>query len=228
MLIDTNYTKRIELKHMISVLKKIGQFILDTIQMIVLSLSVFIIVYLFLFQPHQVKGSSMYPSFHNGEFLLPNNISYRFGNPQRGDVIVFKAPKSEPCAEIECEYIKRLIGLPGDRVMVNQGYIYVNGQVLDETGYLGKDITTGSGTFLAEGIEKIIPPGYYLPLGDNRPYSRDGREFGVVTREAIVGKAWLRYWPPNKTGFIKHESYKLVSEKYENQKLAGAYLQIAW
>ena len=154
---------------MTTILKKIGQFILDTIQMIVLALSVFIIIYLFLFQPHQVKGNSMYPNFHNGEFLLTNKISYRFNSPQRGDVIVFKAPKSEPCAEIECEYIKRIIGLPGDRVMVKQNQVYINGQALDESNYLAGDIITGSGSFLAEGVEKTIGDNSYLPLGDNRP-----------------------------------------------------------
>lgn len=188
---------------MVSVLKKIGQFILDTIQAIVMALSVFIIVYLFLFQPHQVKGSSMYPSFTDGEFLLTNKISYRFNVPQRGDVIVFKAPKSEPCAEIECEYIKRIIGEPGDKVMLSSGKIYVNGQVLNESDYLPKDYTTSPGSYLIEGTERIIPDNYFLPMGDNRPYSRDGREFGPISRESIVGKAWLRYWPIEKIGFFK-------------------------
>jgi len=193
---------------MTTVLKKIGQFILDTIQMIVLALSVFIIIYLFLFQPHQVKGNSMYPNFHNGEFLLTNKISYRFNSPQRGDVIIFKAPKSEPCAEIECEYIKRIIGLPGDRVMVKQNQVYIDGQTLDESSYLSKDIITTSGSFLTEGVENVISDGYYLPLGDNRPYSRDGREFGFISRDMIVGRAWLRYWPIDKAGFVKHLNYK--------------------
>lgn len=192
---------------MTSVFKKIGQFILDTIQMIVLALSVFIIIYLFLFQPHQVKGNSMYPNFHNAEFLLTNKISYRFNSPQRGDVIVFKAPKSEPCAEIECEYIKRIIGIPGDRVMVKEGKVYINGQALDESNYLAGDIITGSGSFLTEGVEKTIGDNSYLPLGDNRPYSRDGREFGIIMRDMVIGRAWLRYWPLNKAGFVKHLSY---------------------
>ena len=193
---------------MISIFKKIGQFILDTIQMIVLSLSVFIIVYLFFFQPHQVKGNSMYPNFHDGEFILTNKISYRFNQPQRGDVIVFKAPKTEVCSEVDCEYIKRIIGLPKDRVMIKNGHVYINDQLLDESAYLAKDVITNEGSFLPDGVEKIVPEGYYLPLGDNRPFSRDGREFGFIERDSIVGKAWLRYWPLNKVGFIKGVDYQ--------------------
>lgn len=192
---------------MVGFLKKLGQFVLDTIQAIVLALSIFIIVYLFLFQPHQVKGSSMYPNFHNGEFLLTNKIAYHLGAPQRGDVIVFKAPESEPCAEIECEYIKRIIAIPGDRVKVVGGHIYINGKMLNESNYLPSDYYTNSGSFLVEGVEKVIPENYYLPLGDNRPYSRDGREFGPVPRQSIVGKAWIRYWPLNKIGIVRHENY---------------------
>lgn len=187
--------------------KKVAQFFLDTIQAIVLALSIFIIVYLFLFQPHQVKGGSMYPSFHNGEFLLTNKISYRFDLPQRGDVIVFKAPESEPCAEIECEYIKRIIALPGERVKVENGQIFIDERPLDESDYLSREVITSAGSFLGEGTERVIPEGYYLPLGDNRAYSRDGREFGPIPRESIVGKAWLRYWPLPKTGLVKHEDY---------------------
>lgn len=149
----------------------------------------------------------MYPNFHNEEFLLTNKISYRFTLPRRGDVIVFKAPKSEPCAEIECEYIKRIIGLPNDRVMVREGRVYINGQLLNEEDYLAKDIVTSDGSFLSEGVEKVIKEGYYFPLGDNRPYSRDGREFGFISKDMIIGKAWIRYWPLDKAGFIKHESY---------------------
>jgi signal peptidase I len=193
---------------MVNFFRKIAQFVLDTIQAIVLALSIFIIVYLFLFQPHQVKGSSMYPNFNNGEFLLTNKISYRFGVPQRGDVIVFKAPLSEPCSEIECEYIKRIIALPGERVRVDNGQILVDGEALNESHYLSKEVITAAGAFLGEGTERVIPENYYLALGDNRPLSRDGREFGPVPRQSIVGKAWLRYWPPPKLGFVKHENYQ--------------------
>lgn len=186
------------------IVKKIGQFVLETIQTIVLALSVFIICYLFLFAPHQVKGSSMVPNFQDKELILTNKISYRFHPPERGDVIVFKAPPSEPCSEIECEYIKRIIGLPGERIKLADNVIYINGQTLDQSSFLPDDFQTRQGGYLQENVEKIIPEGYYLPLGDNRSYSRDGREFGPIVKESIIGKAWVRYWPIRSIGLIRH------------------------
>ena len=191
---------------MIPLLKKLGQFFLDTIQAIVMALSIFIIVYLFLFQPHQVKGSSMYVSFEDGEFLLTDKISYRFHSPARGDVIVFKAPKTEPCSEIECEYIKRIIGMPGDRVMVFKGKVYVNGQLLWET-YLSSEMVTSAGLAMPEGQEITVPENYYLPMGDNRTHSRDGREFGPIPRQSIVGRAFFRYWPIDRMGIVNHPNF---------------------
>lgn len=98
---------------------------MEFVQSIVLALSVFVLLYLFVAQPNEVKGSSMVPNFINGEYLLTDKLSYQFGQPQRGDVIVFKAPPSEPCSADECEYIKRIVGLPGDRLMVKGGQVYL-------------------------------------------------------------------------------------------------------
>lgn len=148
----------------------------------------------------------MHPTLHNGDFLLTNKISYRFEEPTRGDIIVFKAPKSEPCSEIECEYIKRIIAEPNDRVMVSNGRVYVNGNPLKED-YLSEGLQTSPGNFLSEGVEKVIPEGYFLPLGDNRPASRDGREFGPVSKDAIIGSAGVRYWPMDKIGVVKKAVY---------------------
>lgn len=183
--------------------KKVGLFFLDIIQTVVLALSLFVISYWFLFQPHVVKGTSMVPNFHDGEFLLTSKISYRLHEPQRYDVIVFKAPPTEPCAADECEYIKRLIGMPGDQIMLLNNSLYVNGQKLPEP-YLPEGLVTHEGSFLREGKTVTLGTDDYLPLGDNRPFSRDGREFGPVKRPAIIGKAWLRYWPVNKLGIINN------------------------
>ena len=179
----------------------IGNFILEFVQSIVLALSVFVLLYLFVAQPNEVKGNSMLPNFINGEYLLTDKLSYQFGKPNRGDVVVFKAPPSEPCAENECEYIKRVIGVPGDRVRVVNGRVYLNGELLGQD-FLPADVITEQGEFNEEGVEKTVPEGQYLCFGDNRSHSRDGREFGPIKKETVVGRAFLRYWPISQLGLV--------------------------
>lgn len=179
----------------------IAGFILEFVQSIVLALSVFVLLYLFVAQPNEVKGNSMLPNFVNGEYLLTDKLSYQFGSPQRGDVVVFKAPPSEPCAEDQCEYIKRIIGVPGDRVMVSSGQVYLNGELLNQS-FLPSDFLTEAGAFNQEGVERVIPEGEYLCFGDNRSHSRDGREFGPIKKDLIVGKAFFKYWPPESVGLV--------------------------
>src|SRR3989338_237237 len=104
-----------------SLLRKVWMWFLDFIETIVIALAIFVVMYRFLFQPHQVSGSSMFANFHDGEYLLTDKVSYRFNLPQRGDVVVFKAPKNE-----EYDYIKRVIGLPGDRIKIEAGHVFVN------------------------------------------------------------------------------------------------------
>lgn len=179
----------------------IGGFILEFVQSIVLALSVFVLMYLFVAQPNEVKGNSMLPNFENGQYLLTDKLSYQIGDPQRGDVVVFKAPPSEPCAEDECEYIKRIIGIPGDIVKVEGGRVYLNGSLLDEK-FLPDDFVTEPDDFLQEGEERTVPTGEYLCLGDNRSHSRDGRAFGPIDKGRIVGKAFFIYWPPKSIGLV--------------------------
>jgi len=184
----------------------IGSFLLEFIQSIVLALSVFVLLYLFVAQPNEVKGSSMYPNFLDKEFLLTDKLSYQFGSPKRGDVVVFKAPASEPCAADECEYIKRVIGVPGDKVMLKQGDIYLNGSLLDQS-FLPEKVYSSPGEYMKEGVEVVVPEGQYLCLGDNRPNSRDGREFGTIERKLIVGKAFFKYWPIGSIGLVPKVSF---------------------
>lgn len=185
---------------------KLGSFFLDILQTFVLALSIFVISYLFLFQPHQVRGSSMYPNFENDDFLLTDKISYHFRDPKRGEVIVFKAPPSEPCAEEECEYIKRIIALPGDRLQIQDDSYFVNGQKLLES-YLSQTVKTGQGSFLSMGKTIVLDEDEYFVSGDNRPYSHDSRAFGLIKKNALIGRAWVRYWPPQKFGFLPQAQF---------------------
>jgi signal peptidase I len=179
----------------------LGNFILEFVQSIVLALSVFVLLYLFVVQPNQVSGSSMVPNFTDGEYLLTDKLTYQFSSPQRGQVIVFKAPPSEPCSADECEYIKRIIGLPGDKVKVEGEKVYLNGQLLDQS-WIPADFVTDSGSYCQEGVEVTVPAGNYLVFGDNRSHSRDGREFGPIRRDSIVGRAFFVYWPIKLIGLV--------------------------
>jgi len=178
--------------------KNLWLFFLDFIETIVIALAIFVVVYRFLFQPHQVKGNSMYDNFHDGEYLLTNKIGYRFNEPLRGDVVVFKAPKNE-----DYDYIKRIIGVPGDQVMVKNSKVYINGNLLDESGYLDPRIKTNTGAYLREGLAATVPANSYFVMGDNRNHSSDSRDWGAVPISNIVGEAWVRYWPINHFGVVK-------------------------
>lgn len=184
----------------------IGNFILEFVQSIVLALSIFVLLYLFVAQPNEVKGSSMLPNFVNGEYLLTDKLSYQFGVPKRGDVVIFKAPSTESCSAEECEYIKRIIGIPGDKVMVKEGKVYLNRALLNQS-FLSSDTITDPGSFSVEGVEKVVPEGYYLCFGDNRSHSRDGREFGPIKKDLIVGKAFFKYWPLSSIGLVPKVSF---------------------
>lgn len=172
----------------------------DIIEFFVSTAAVAILIYLFLTQPHEVNGSSMFPNFHDKEFLLTDKLSYRLRDPARGDVVIFSAPPSARCpVGLNCDFIKRVVGLPGETIMVNNGHIYINGKILREP-YLNDSVVTSPGpsstSFLPEGISREIPVNSYVMLGDNRGASSDSRDWGVVTKDRIVGKAWIRYWPP--------------------------------
>lgn len=186
----------------LKILKAVIAFFVDFIETGIVALSLFLVMYIFLFQPHRVKGNSMLPNFFDSEFLLTNKITYNFRTPQRGDVIIFKAPANE-----NDDYIKRVIGLPGETVMISQGQVYLNNHNLDESSYLSKEMKTTSGLLLSEGKKITIPEGHYLVLGDNRGFSSDSRDWGTVPKENIIGKAWLRYWPLTKIGLLRQVSY---------------------
>jgi len=174
----------------------------EFIEAFVFAAAIFVVAYLVLFQPNQVKGSSMYPTFKDGEYIFTDKISYRMGLPKRGDVVVFRSPKNN-----DIDFIKRIIGTPGERVKISGGKVYVNGERLDESGYLDPSVYTGPESYMAEGQEMIVPDGQYFVMGDNRPHSSDSRDFGPVTTNEFVGKVFFRYWPIDRFGKIDSATY---------------------
>lgn len=180
-----------------SFFENIGSHLIDFIQTLVVFGAIFALIYLFVAQPHKVSGNSMIPTFHNGDYILTDKISYRLGKPQKGDIIVLKNPRDETQ-----DFIKRIIALPTDTIKVEANSIYLNGELLKEP-YLPPGILTRAGSFLTEGVEVKTGPNQYFVLGDNRPHSSDSREWGAVTKEEIVGKTFFRYWPPGDFGLIR-------------------------
>ncbi len=181
------------------ILRKVYFSLLDIAQTLLLAAAAFVVVYMFLFRPFQVKGESMFPNFKDSEYLITNIISMKIGDPKLGDVVVFKAP-TEP----DKDFIKRVIGVPGDKVMVKNGDVYLNDKLLDESKYLKPSVKTYSGSFLQEGQEVTVPQGYFFVLGDNRSYSSDSREWGFVPKGNIVGSSFVVYWPTAQAGFIRN------------------------
>ncbi|AKM83624.1 MAG: signal peptidase I, signal peptidase I [Candidatus Woesebacteria bacterium GW2011_GWF1_31_35] len=179
-------------------LKRLGAFFLDILEVVVLAVGIFLIVYLLILRPHKIKGASMEPNFPDGEYLLTEKVSYYTKEPQRGDVIVFKPPISED------EFIKRIIGLPGETVSIQNGKFLINDKELDEP-YIKVD--TNSGGFLKEGEKYLVPSGEYFVAGDNRPHSSDSRIWGPINKKVITGKAWVVYWPPKSTGLVQMPNY---------------------
>lgn len=170
------------------------KFAWEVAKVVVISLAIIIPIRYFLIQPFYVKGASMEPNFFDYEYLIIDEISYRFNDPARGDVIVLKDPRNR-----SQYFIKRIIGLPGETVEVDDGVIEIDGEVLDEDPYL--DVATGG------DIAVTLGEGQYFILGDNRSASLDSRVFGPVDEKEIIGRVWIRAWPFTRLNVFQKPEY---------------------
>ncbi len=189
--------------------KTVGKRLIDMMQLIVILLALFIVMYLFVFIPNQVDGQSMMPNFHDRELLFTNKIIQLIGekeyiqkynyNYQVGDVVIFQKPEHP-------DFIKRVIGIPGDKIMIQDGFVYRNGKKMIES-YIPQDgnYITHTYDFMEEGEVITVPEGFYFLMGDNRNNSKDSRfiDIGFVDRNWIKGKVVLRWWPLNRVGIIE-------------------------
>ncbi len=200
--------------------RSIGRGVREIAETIILALLIFLVVRAVV-QNFQVEGDSMEPTLHSNQYLLVNKAQYWeinletlskfipfidpgddptrfvFGGPGRGDVVVFKSPDSVP-GQPESDFIKRVIGLPGETVEVRDGIVFIDGEPLDEPYILQQPNSVYPPT--------TVPPDHYFVLGDNRNNSRDSRNIGMVPKENIIGKAWLTYWPFSAFGFVDNTS----------------------
>ncbi|HTM68706.1 MAG TPA: signal peptidase I [Candidatus Binatia bacterium] len=164
----------------------------ELLHVVIISLAIIVPVRYFLIQPFYVKGASMEPNFYDHEYLIIDELGYRLHEPERGQIVVFRYP-NDP----RQYFIKRIVGLPGERVKVTGGQVWIyntqypDGKVLDEKSYLGPIYTGG------ERDVQLTADEYFL-MGDNRGASLDSRSFGPVPRSFIVGRVWFRGWPPEK------------------------------
>jgi signal peptidase I len=173
-------------------------FIWDIAKIVIISLAIIVPIRAFIVQPFTVRGASMHPAFGSGDYLFINEIGYRFNDPQRGDVIIFRPPQNTSQF-----YIKRIIGIPGDTVKVEDGKIWLSNdassfELLDEDYVVG--LTPGKAL-------KTLGSDEYFVLGDNRSASSDSRNWGAVSRKNVIGKAWIRAWPMGKFEVIKSPEY---------------------
>jgi len=166
----------------------IGVWLRDLV--ISLAISAFIII--FLYQPVKVEGTSMMPSLEDQERIFVNKFVYRLEPIERGDIVVFRYPR-DPSKS----YIKRVIGMAGDRIRIDGGQVYVNGEALDET-YVPAEYTDSRSY-----PEITVPTNSYFVLGDHRSMSNDSRDFGSVDQNFIYGKAVFGYWPMDKMGRVR-------------------------
>lgn len=173
-------------------------FIWETVKVIVISLAIIIPVRYFLIQPFYVQGASMEPNFFDKEYLIIDEISYRFNSPSRGEIVVFRYPRDP-----KQFFIKRIVGLPGEELEIRESQITIYndahplGITLDETTYISDDVKT------VGNLRVSLSEGEYYVMGDNRTSSLDSRGFGPIRGQAIVGRVWLRGWPIDRAAVIQ-------------------------
>jgi len=172
-------------------------FVWEILKIVIISLAIIIPIRYFLIQPFFVKGASMEPSYLDGDYLIIDEISYRFEKPERGDVVIFRYP-----LDPSQFFIKRIIGLPGETVEIKDGKVFIYNQevpdkkiALDESAYLDDVYTQGN-------LEITLKADEYFVLGDNRRASSDSRKWGAVPKKNILGQTWLRAWPVSRLGVL--------------------------
>ena len=177
-----------------------GRTIVEYVVLAVVAVAVALLIQAFLVKPYRIPSASMEDTLLIGDRVLVDRISWRFSQPERGDIVVFHPPFGGSVL------IKRIVGLPNDEVSLSGGYVYINGRRLDEPYVRRIDgrqepsepFSNGLPWSLQEPYK--VPAGSYFVMGDNRTDSGDSREFGPITRKQFVGRAFAKYWPPGRIG----------------------------
>ena len=189
--------------------------LIELVLIVAVALGLALGIQAFLVKPFRIPSESMVPTLAVGQRVLVDRVTERFGDPERGDIMVFKPPRgaddnvcgvrkgpTQPCRQptkdrSETNFIKRVVGLPGERLKVVDNRVYINGKPQDEP-FINKDTPCDQLCNLEREIK--IPKGHYFMMGDNRGESADSREWGPVPKRWMIGKAFITYWPPGKIG----------------------------
>jgi signal peptidase I len=191
-----------------------GGSLIELVVIVAVALGVALGIQAFLVKPFRIPSESMVPTLEIGQRVLVNRIGEHFGDPERGDVMVFKPPKGaddnmcgvshpteQPCprstpGKSETNFIKRVVGLPGERLSVRAGRVYIDGKLQKEPFIL----PDAQCALCNMPDEIVVPKGQYYMMGDNRGASADSREWGPVPKDNMIGNAFATYWPPSKWG----------------------------
>ena len=206
---------------------------LEIVETLVLTLVIYLVIHNFVAQPFEVEQESMMPTVNPGEYVLIDKISPRFSDYQRGDIVVFQPP--DGFGQGGVPFIKRVIGMPGDTISLENGRVFVQqpggSPVRIDEPYLVHTISGDVAPTMpkdAEGTSSwTVPAGSYFVMGDNRPNSQDSRFFGVVHRELIVGRAWLRYFPLDRMGVVERPTYAGLSTAAYDRAGSSATIQLS-
>jgi len=174
-----------------------GLMVREVVETVGLAVIIFLIIRIGI-QNYRIEGASMEPNFHDGEYLIVNKLAYRLGEYERGDVIVFKYP-NDPTKD----YIKRVIGLPGDTVEIRNGQLFVNDIQIEEPYPHMPNVRDEPPT--------VVDAGHLYVMGDNRPASSDTRSWGQLGQNFVIGQAWLAIWPFETAGLVKHQPIEVNS-----------------
>jgi signal peptidase I len=187
----------------------------EVVETLVLTLLISLVIHNFVAQPFEVQQSSMVPTIVNGEYILIDKLTTRFDGYHYGDVIVFNPPSGSGLATDGVPFIKRIIGMPGDTVTLENGRVFItrpgSSPVRIEEPYVITESDGSTAPTLPRDVEQtvewIVPEGAYFVMGDNRPDSQDSRAFGPITEDLILGRAWLRYFPLERIGILERPTY---------------------
>lgn len=186
-----------------SFISKTFSFILELVKTLIISLTIILPIRYFIIQPFYVKGASMEPNFHDKDYLIINEFTYRVSAPQRGDIVIFKNPRNT-----KEFFIKRIIGLPNEKIKIYDNKIFLYNDGYPDGAIIEEIYLPEGGDTRGNEIVELKENEYYV-LGDNRNHSLDSRVFGSINKNLIIGKVWVRGWPLDKFTVFGEEEYKL-------------------